>query len=246
VASGGLELHYQPLHALADGALAGFEALARWRHGGRLVPAAEFIPLAEESDLIRLLDWRVLRQVLQEASAVLPAGSPLHVAVNLSARSLQAPGLVDHVATLLVETGFPAARLMVEVTESAAIRQAERSFATLGELARLGVRLAMDDFGTGFASLTYLRNMPLHRVKIDGSLIRQLGIDPRGEELVRGAIGLGHGLGLEVVGEGIETEEQRDWLRRHGCDLGQGYLLGHPVPGGELKRLLGVDARSGA
>src|SRR5207302_7735773 len=104
------------------------------------------------------------------------------------------------------------------------------------ELAALGIKLAMDDFGTGFASLTYLRNMPLHRVKIDGSLIRQIGADPRGEELVRGAIALGHGLGLEVVGEGVETEAQRAWLREHGCDLAQGYLIGSPVPGAELRR----------
>jgi diguanylate cyclase (GGDEF)-like protein len=234
---GELELCYQPMQALGDGSVRGFEALARWRRDGNLLAAADFIPLAEESELIRLLDWRILRLALAEARELLAASPYLQLSVNLSARSLHAPGLVEHLAGLLADTGVEPGRLVLEITESAAMRHPERSYETLHALADLGIRLAMDDFGTGFASLTYLRNMPLHRVKIDSSLVRQIGSDPRGEELVRGAIALGHGLGLEVVGEGVESEGQRQWLRSNGCDQVQGFLVGRPMPLGELRGL---------
>ncbi len=234
LAGGEVELHYQPVQALADGALVGFEALARWRRGERLWPAGDFVPLAEESELVRLLDWQLVRRALRETQQQLPV-SELEVASNLSARSLHTAGLVEHLATTLAETGVAPGRVVLEVTESAAVSDPAHCSRTLRELAALGVRLALDDFGTGFASLTYLRSMPFHRVKIDGSLIREIGTDARAEELLQGAIGLGHGLGLEVVGEGVESEAQRDWLRAHGCDLVQGHLVGWPVAASELQ-----------
>jgi diguanylate cyclase (GGDEF)-like protein/PAS domain S-box-containing protein len=234
LAGGELELHYQPLLRVADGALAGFEALARWRHRGVLRLAADFVPLAEESDLIRLLDWQLLRQALGEMARLLPPASALQVAVNLSTRTLRAEGLCEHVAATLAETGLDASRVVIEITESAALADPERSYDTLRELVALGVGVAMDDFGTGFASLTYLRKMPLSRVKIDGSLISEIGRDRRGEELVQGAILLAHSLGLEVVAERVERAEQLDWLRERGCDLVQGYMLGEPMPAAEV------------
>jgi diguanylate cyclase (GGDEF)-like protein len=237
LAAAGLELHYQPLHALADDTLVGFEGLARWQRRQRLMSAAEFVPLAEESELVKLLDWQLLGRALRETRELLPSGSQLEVSTNLSSRSLHSDGLVEHLAALLAETGVEPQRVVLEVTETAAMSDPEHCSRTLRDLASLGVRLALDDFGTGVSPLTYLRSMPFHRVKIDGSLIREIGSDSRAEELVQGAIGLGHGLGLEVVGEGVESEQQRDWLRGHGCDLVQGRLVGPPVAAARLSGL---------
>ena len=237
LAAGELELHYQPLLALVDGSLVGFEALARWQRRESMMAAAEFVPVAEGSELVRLLDWQLLSRALHETQELMPAGSTLQVASNLSARSLHSAGLVEHLAAILDETGITPERVVLEVTENAAVSDPERCSRTLHMLAELGVRLALDDFGTGLASLTHLRAMPFHRVKIDGSLIREIGFDPRAEELVRVAIGLGHGLGLEVVGEGVESEAQRQWLRGRGCDLVQGHLVGRPVAASELHGL---------
>jgi diguanylate cyclase (GGDEF)-like protein len=240
LAAGGLELHYQPLRTLADGALVGFEGLARWRRHEGILDAAQFVPMAEESDLVRLLDWQLLQRAMREARVLLPSDSTLQMATNLSARSLHSPGLVEHLATILHETGIPPERVVLEVTENAALSDPARCSRTLYALAGLGVRLALDDFGTRYASLTCLCSMPFHSVKIDGSLIREIGNDPRAEELVQGAISLGHGLGLEVVGEGVESEAQRDWLRGRGCDLAQGRLIGPPVAADELRGASGA------
>jgi diguanylate cyclase (GGDEF)-like protein len=223
-----LTVHYQPTVLLASGARTGVEALVRWRRGDILVAASEFIPTAEESGLVREVDRVVLEHALREASAGLPGS--MELAVNLSTQSLHSEGLVARVARLLEDTGFDPRRLLFEVTESAALRNPETSYRTLEEIRALGVRLAMDDFGSGFASLTYLRRMPLDRVKLDRSLVLGIGVDARMEQLIRGSILLSHSMGLEVLAEGLERDEQLEWLRAERCDLVQGYLVGRPTP----------------
>ena len=238
VDEGLLELYYQPLLDLASGGWSGVEALVRWPRGERVLAADEFIPLAEESDLIRRLDWRVLELALSQAAALRTALPGIRLSVNLSARSLHHEGLVDHVQALLTLHHLPADCLILEITESAAVRNPEASFRALAELDALGVRLAIDDFGTGFASLTYLRSMPLDRVKLDKALLHEMATRPRGERLLEAAATLGHALDLEVVVEGIETAEQLEWLRHRGFDTAQGYYIARPQPLAEVLEAL--------
>lgn len=236
VQDGTLELFYQPIVVVGSGRVRAVEALARWYDAdGQAIPAAEFIPLAEESDLIRQIDYWVLNQVLVDSARWQQVEPTLQLAVNISARSLHHRDLVDRVEAELAASGVDPGRLVLEITESSAIRDPETAARVLRDLRRLGVSIALDDFGAGYASITQLRQLPCDRVKIDRGLIAEIGEEGRGEKLLLAAIRLGQGLGLEVVAEGVEEPHQLQWLRQRGCDLAQGWHLGRPIP---LERLL--------
>jgi diguanylate cyclase (GGDEF)-like protein/PAS domain S-box-containing protein len=221
-------LVYQSQHDLRSSAIVGYEALIRWRDPGLGdVPPSAFIPLAEESRLIgRIGDW-VLGRALMDARRF-PGETRL--AVNVSAIQLHDASFPQRVATLLSAHDFPAWRLELELTESAAIANDETVISVLLELRRLGVRIAVDDFGTGYASLSYLRHLAIDMVKIDRSFIAGVGRPSADSAIVLGIMGMAHGLGLVAVAEGVETAEQLEFLRGAGCDIAQGYLLGVPAP----------------
>jgi EAL domain-containing protein (putative c-di-GMP-specific phosphodiesterase class I) len=235
-------LHYQPLVELASGRIVGAEALARWQHPERgLLGPDEFIGLAEESGLIRELGAWVLRTACSEAARTAygqPSTdeNPLQIAVNLSTQQLADPGLSDLVASVLADTGLAPHRLMLEVTETALLADTTAALQELQALRRLGVQLALDDFGTGFSSLTYLKHFPLHELKIDRSFVSELSIDAASDAIVASVIHLARAIGLSVVAEGVETEQQRRGLLQLGCTLGQGYLFGRPVPADQFPR----------
>jgi len=222
-----LELHYQPQGHLG-GAIIGFEALVRWRHAQRgMVQPNSFIPLAEESGLIIPLGEWVLRQAISEAASW---PNSLQIAVNLSPVQFQHGDLPSLVHGILLETGLPAERLELEITEGVLIGDFGRAVSILRRLKALGVRIAMDDFGTGYSSLSYLQSFPFDKIKIDRTFVANLSKNPQSAAIIRAVIGLGHGLNLPVVAEGVETEEQSAFLTRESCDQLQGYLLGRPRP----------------
>jgi diguanylate cyclase (GGDEF)-like protein/PAS domain S-box-containing protein len=233
---GELVLHYQPIVELASGRIVGAEALARWQHPERgLLGPEEFIGLAEESGLIRELGAWVLRTACRQSARSAATGERrLTIAVNLSTQQLADPGLADLVTSVLADTGLPPDRLMLEVTETALLADTTAALEELLALRRLGVQLALDDFGTGFSSLTYLKRFPLQELKIDRSFVIELGIDPASDAIVAAVIELARAIGLSVVAEGVETEEQRQGLLRLGCTFGQGYLFGRPVLGDQF------------
>jgi diguanylate cyclase (GGDEF)-like protein/PAS domain S-box-containing protein len=233
-------VHYQPIVRLEDAAVVGVEALVRWTHPtrGRLSPAS-FIPIAESSGLIVPLGAWVLREACRAAARWSSAGrAPLTLTVNLSGRQLQAPGLVQMVATALAESGFPAGALVLEITETVILQQTEANLVTLHALKALGVRLAIDDFGTGYSSLAYLQRFPIDILKIDKSFVDGLGGAGSDSALARTIIALGSSLALRCVAEGVEREEQRAQLRALGCEYAQGFLFARPMPADELSALV--------
>jgi EAL domain-containing protein (putative c-di-GMP-specific phosphodiesterase class I) len=242
VARNELRLHYQPLIDLANGRIVGLEALARWQHPTRgLVPPLEFIPLAEETGLILPIGRWVLETACRQARAwqgSLPGGGPLMISVNLSARQFAQPGLAEQVATILTETGLDPACLELEITESVLMDQSDAGIRSLGVLRELGVKLVLDDFGTGYSSLSYLKHLPLDTIKIDRSFVTELTEDDANLPIVEAVISLAHGLGIGVVAEGIETEEQLTRLGQLGCDRGQGFYFARPLPPDDVPRLL--------
>ncbi len=225
-----LALMYQPLLDLSRGEIREVEGLARWWHEGRWLSAGEFVPLAEESGLIAELDRYLLKKGIQELGAWQRNHGPMRLSLNLSARSLSNPGIVPEIDRLLTQAKMPAELLTIEITETAALRDRRVTQRILAMLRDRGGRVAIDDFGSGYASLSYLRELPLDRLKIDHSFVWALGRSDRDEALVEGTLLLAHSLGLEVVAEGVETKEQRNWLERRGCDLAQGYLISRAVP----------------
>jgi EAL domain-containing protein (putative c-di-GMP-specific phosphodiesterase class I) len=210
------------------------EALVRWEHPERgLLLPDDFIPLAEETGLIVDIDELILAEACRktkEWQARFPAEPPLAVCVNLSARQFREPDLVETIRRILAETGLHPACLHLEITESTAMGDAPATVATLEELKDLGVRMVIDDFGTGYSSLAYLERFPVDCVKIDRSFVGKLGKDQGTAALVSGMIRLAHSLGLEVIAEGVETEEQLKRLLGLGCDLAQGHYFSEPVP----------------
>jgi diguanylate cyclase (GGDEF)-like protein len=233
------EVHYQPRVSASDGSLLSFEALLRWEDAdfGGYKPA-EFIPIAEEIGLIVPLGAWVLRTVLQQFRAWRDEGLPIGcVSINVSGRQLTRE-LADLVRELLDETGVDASALEIEVTESAVIADADAGVAALAELRKLGVRLSLDDFGTGYSSLSYLRTLPITGVKIDRSFATGLGENGRDTELVASIVSMAKVLGLSVIAEGVETEEQAELLAEMGCDELQGFLFGGGMPSEEARRLL--------
>ena len=229
---GQLRAYFQPKVRLADGWPAGAEALVRWLHPDHgLIPPGRFIPVAEASDLIVALgDWMleaVCRQLVVWRGAGLP---PLTVAVNLTARHFRDPGFIGRLENLLAAHGLAPQVLELELTESSLLEAGAQTAETLLALRRLGVGLAIDDFGTGYSSLSYLKRLPITALKIDQSFVRDLVIDPDDRILAATIVALSHSLGLKVVAEGVETEDQRRILLEQGCDLAQGYLFGPPMP----------------
>lgn len=233
------ELHFQPKIDLGTGRACGGEALARWRHPewGEVSPAS-FIPVLERSDLvIPFTEW-TLNSALQQCAECRRSYNCLSVAVNLSARSLYHPELSELVLRAMRIWDTDPGALVLEVTESAMMQHPERSLATLRELDAMGVRISIDDFGTGYSSLAYLQNLPVRELKIDRSFVADLNRAPQNERIVRSIVDLGHNFGLVVVAEGVEDLATLDRLRALDCDQAQGYLMGRPMPGTEMKEWL--------
>jgi diguanylate cyclase (GGDEF)-like protein len=220
-----LAIHYQPLVDVTTGVVRGFEALLRWEHPKRgLLAPGEFIELAEESGLIVSIGSWVLRRACAQAEVWRrAAGRGLTMAVNVSARQLQDPGLVGEIATALQESALDPGALVLEITESATVEDTEGVITRLGELKALGVGLAIDDFGTGYSSLSYLRRFPVDQLKVDRSFVAGVATNAEDRAITASVINLGHALGIQVVAEGVETKEQFENLSAMGCDLAQGY-----------------------
>lgn len=230
-----LSLHYQPKVLLATGRAVELEALCRWEEPGLgAVPPSTFIPLAEQVGLIVPLGAWVLERACRQARTWHDEGRDQRIAVNISALQLEREEFVAEIAAVLERTGLPADRLRLEITESAAVKDPRATVVRLKRLAALGVRLSLDDFGTGFSSLSLLRTLPVHGLKIDKSFVDAVDTDEDDAALIEMVVRLAHRLGLTVVAEGVERPEQLEALRALGCDAVQGYLLGRPVPAAQL------------
>jgi diguanylate cyclase (GGDEF)-like protein/PAS domain S-box-containing protein len=237
LADGQLRVHYQP-QALINGEIVGFEALLRWHHPARGdIPPSTFVPIAEESSLICDIGAWILREACREAASW---PRDLHIAVNLSPVQFKHGDLPRMVHTILLETGLAPNRLELEITESVLIDNSSRALSILRGLKALGVRVAMDDFGTGYSSLSYLQSFPFDKIKIDQSFVANVA-HPQSAAIVRAVIGLGRGLQLPVVAEGVETSHQLDFLADESCDQVQGYLIGRPRPIEEYAQHTGHD-----
>jgi diguanylate cyclase (GGDEF)-like protein/PAS domain S-box-containing protein len=241
IKNGELSLHYQPQavarHTVSSSEVIGFEALARWLHPVRgFVPPSDFIPIAEESGLIVEMGEWILREACREAASW---PQPLQIAVNLSPAQFMHGDVVGLVHSILIETGLAPGRLELEITEGVLIEDFDRGLALLRRLKALGVRVSMDDFGSGYSSLSYLQAFPFDKIKIDRAFVMHLGRNPQSASIVRAVVGLGHGLGMSIVAEGVETLEQLGFLADEGCDAVQGYFIGKPAPIGQYATLVG-------
>jgi EAL domain-containing protein (putative c-di-GMP-specific phosphodiesterase class I) len=225
---GEMQVVYQPQTDVSSGRFTGFEALLRWHHPQRgYVSPLSFIPVAEETGAsIGIGEW-VLRETCREAASWT---NPLGIAVNVSAVQIHSNDFARRVHEILVEAGLPGSRLEIEITETALIRDPARALATLRQVKALGVRIAMDDFGTGYSSLSNLRAFPFDKIKIDGSFIKQVDSNEQTAAIVRSVLGLGRGLGLPVLAEGVETGAELRFLQAEHCHEAQGYLMGRPAP----------------
>ncbi|HEX4953855.1 MAG TPA: EAL domain-containing protein [Thermoanaerobaculia bacterium] len=243
-----LLLYYQPLFAAGSGAVVGVEALLRWRQpSGRLRLPTEFVPLAEASGLIVPLGRWVIEEACRQAAGWRQAGAvDLTVAVNLSARQLNAAEFVQQLARSLADCDLPGSALQVEITESVAMQDVSLVGSVLSRLRELGVSVTLDDFGTGYSSLAHLQSLPIDGLKIDASFVKTVHSDPGSEAIVRAILSLGKELQLEVTAEGVETEQQLAILSRLGCPQLQGFYLGHPLPPGELETFLTARGVLGA
>ena len=230
------ELHYQPQFDLLNATVTGFEALIRWsRPAHGLVSPAAFIPVAEASGMIVPIGEWVLRAACREAAEW---SAPLAVSVNASPAQFAAGDFVRTVRSALDRSGLDPRRLVIEITESTLLNEGAETMATLEGLRALGVRIAMDDFGTGCSSLSYLRSFPFDIVKVDQSFVRGSGERERREAIVRSVVALGREMGMEVTAEGVETMEQMEAIHRDGCAHAQGYLIGRPVPGSVARAMV--------
>ena len=229
---GELRMHYQPLLSLSSDAFVGAEALVRWQHPQRgLLGPGEFVPVAEETGLIAPLGAWVLGEAVRQAAAW---GGSRRVSINLSPRQLTDSDVPALLRRALAETGIDPARIELEITETVLLEQSEEAVAALRRLKRMGVRIVLDDFGTGWSSLSYLKRFPLDGLKIDREFVSGLGVEPEDTAIVSAVLSMARALGLAVIAEGVETEEQLEWLRRLECPYAQGYLLGRPMPSAQL------------
>jgi predicted signal transduction protein with EAL and GGDEF domain len=237
-----LRPHYQPLIDLSSGRITGFEALVRWPHPERgMISPAEFIPVAEETGLIDAVGGLMLRRSCTDAARW---PDDVRIAVNLSPLQFRAGNLLSVVMDALKQSGLPARRLELEITETLLLEKSGQVLATLHALRSLGVRISMDDFGTGYSSLSYLRSFPFDKIKIDQSFVRGLGTNREAQAIVRSIISLGAGLGVTITAEGVETEAEVKCLRAEGCHEGQGFLFSRARPNAEIIGLL--QAQRGA
>jgi diguanylate cyclase (GGDEF)-like protein len=234
-----MRLVYQPQGDIESHTITGFEALLRWEHPARgAVSPTVFIPIAEETGAILEIGHWVLKTACREAASWT---QPLTIAVNVSAVQLYHAEFARELHQLLLETGLPPRRLEIEITETALVRDFDRALATLRQIKALGVRIAMDDFGTGYSSLSNLRAFPFDKIKIDGSFIKQVNSNDQAATIVRAVLGLGRGLGLPVLAEGVETDAELKFLQNEQCDEAQGYLLGRPAAIGTFRHLTHDD-----
>jgi diguanylate cyclase (GGDEF)-like protein/PAS domain S-box-containing protein len=233
-------LHYQPMMCLDSGELTGVEALIRWRHPQRgLVPPAQFVPIAEESGFITAIGRWVLHEACRESRAWRAAGlPPMRIAINISTVELRDKGFVEGVGSVLEEHGLVPQDLELELTETFLMRDSNSTAAVLQSLSTLGVRIALDDFGTGYSSLSHLKRFPIDTLKIDQSFVHSLATDADDASIVSAVIGMGKGLQIRVVAEGVETQEQLAFLRKRGCPEGQGHYFSRPVSAPEFTQLL--------
>jgi EAL domain-containing protein (putative c-di-GMP-specific phosphodiesterase class I) len=232
LAAGEFELSFQPVMSAKTGRIITAEALLRWRHPLRgVIGPSSFIPLAEESGLMIPLGEWVIREACRYAAAwELNNGSQIRLAVNLSATQFRHQNLVEVIRSALTAENLDARCLEIELTESAVMTNPEESVGVLKQLRKMGVTVAVDDFGTGYSSLSYLRRFPIDKLKIDRSFVRDLATSRTDESIVRAIISLAHSVGLQVVAEGVETEEQLRCVRALGCDHWQGYYCCEPQP----------------
>src|SRR4030095_3568625 len=230
---GELFVDYQPIVTLEDRTLAGFEALVRWRHPEfGLVPPKEFIPVAEESGQILAIGQTVLESACLQAKGwldIYQGQQPLFVSVNLSVKQFNQPELVENIASVLEQTKLPPRCLKLEITESVFSDNIEAAIGLLTRLRELGVQLSIDDFGTGYSSLSYLQRFPVDTLKIDRSFVTQMMENEENIAIVRTIVALAQNLGMDVIAEGVETEEQLNLLRKLDCEKGQGYLFASPL-----------------
>ncbi|BAW80314.1 diguanylate phosphodiesterase [Candidatus Nitrosoglobus terrae] len=240
-------LYYQPQVDLYTEKLAGMEVLIRWQHPERgLILPSEFIPQAEETGLILPISEWVLHEACSQMQAWLQGGiDPFYISVNVSGRELEERGFVDKILAVLEKTGLPPEWLELEITESLAMKSAEKVIPKLQKLREKGVNLAIDDFGTGYSSLNYLKNLPIHTLKIDRCFVQDIINNPGDATVITGIIALAHSLGLKVVAEGVETYEQKVFLKDHRCDLIQGFYLSQPLPVSIIEQTIIRDHKEG-
>jgi diguanylate cyclase (GGDEF)-like protein/PAS domain S-box-containing protein len=233
VGRGEFRVHYQPIISLGTGRISGFEALVRWQHPGRgLIPPAEFISVAEETGLIIPIGQWVLGEACLQTGIwqnQIDADPPLTISVNLSSKQFLQPDLIERIDRMLLETGFDARSLKLEITESVVMENAAEATAMIRQLGDLGVKLYIDDFGTGYSSLSYLDRFPVSMLKIDRSFIERMSAREGDSEIVRTIVALAHNLHMGVIAEGVETEEQLSHLKALQCEYGQGYYFSRPV-----------------
>ncbi len=236
------ELHYQPIMALRPSKLVGFEALVRWRKSPtELIYPDDFISIAEDTGLILFIDTWVLREAcrtMHQWHQEFPTPEPLSISVNLSARQFARPDLVQQIRQILDETQIDPRSVRLEITESVSMANSERTVSVLSELKQLGVRFSIDDFGTGFSSLSYLHRFPLDLLKIDRSFVSRMALDKDSLSIIQTILSLARNLGMEVVAEGTETEDHVTQLTSLDCEYGQGYFFSRPVAAAAARTLL--------
>jgi len=240
--SGEITAYYQPIVSLLSGKITGFEALARWRHPRYgMIPPLEFIPVAEESNLINVLGDMVLRlacERLTDLSTKFPDAADMSMNVNISARQFRQPCFVDGVRRILDETGVSPGRICLEVTESMLLENAASAQATMRALTDLGIKVVIDDFGTGYSSLSYLQRFPFDSLKVDRSFVCSMTETRQNREIIRTIISMAENLGLKVVAEGVEMTEHRDMLMALRCEFAQGFLFSEPLDSEDLEAFL--------
>lgn len=243
VEQGQFRLYYQPIVVIESGHIVGLEALLRWQTDTRgLLLPANFLAAAEETGLVVPIGKWVLHEAclqMSEWHRRFPTTPPLEISVNVSARQVVEPGFADLVQDILGESGLDPRTLLLEITESTMLHQVEQVVSTLEQLRRLGIRICIDDFGTGYSSLVYLQNLPVDILKIDQGFVQKMRSDGQGCELVGTILKMGRDLGLGVIAEGIESDDQRDNLRALHCDLGQGFTFSTPLDCESTANLLG-------
>ncbi|KAF0812871.1 putative signaling protein [Andreprevotia sp. IGB-42] len=242
IANAELEMYYQPQLELSSSTLCGFEALIRWSVNGQFIPTIEFIRVAEETGLIKELDYYVIETVMRQVATWLQAGyDPGEVAINVSALSMQDPAIVEFVTGALARHAIPEGRIKLEVTEGLLMKNVDVALKIMQDLKTAGIRWSIDDFGTGYSALSYLRRYPFSQLKIDKSFIDDVHLNVENASMTRATISMAHSLGISVVAEGVETVEQLSFLLQAGCEQIQGYYYSPPLPVSSCAQLLAHD-----